>query len=193
MNHGNGSTISQSGRTALTERAVLAQTKSQRKKAIILTIRTTLLAAALALAFATTTVNAADALQSWNEGNGKQSIMGFVKRVTAKGGKDFVPPAERIAVFDNDGTLWAEQPVYFQLAFALDRVKVLAPQHPEWKDREPFSSLLKGDLKGALAGGEQAIAQIVMATHAGMTKSSRKSCVTGWRRRSTRIRGSHTS
>jgi hypothetical protein len=79
--------------------------------------------------------------------------MDFVAKVTKQGGPDFVPPAERIATFDNDGTLWAEQPLYFQFLFAIDRVKVLAPQHPEWKDKEPFASLLKGDLKGALAGG----------------------------------------
>jgi len=91
-----------------------------------------------------------------------------------------VPAPERIAVFDNDGTLWAEQPLYFQLVFALDRVKALAPQHPEWKDKEPFASLLKGDLKGALAGGEPAIFQIVMATHTGMTTEEFEKTVTDW-------------
>jgi phosphoglycolate phosphatase-like HAD superfamily hydrolase len=121
-----------------------------------------------------------DPLLSWNESKTKQSIVDFVKRVTAKGGKDFVPPAERIAVFDNDGTLWAEQPLYFQLVFALDRVKALAPQHPEWKEKEPFASLLKGDLKGALAGGEPAIFQIVMATHAGMTTEEFEKTVRDW-------------
>jgi phosphoglycolate phosphatase-like HAD superfamily hydrolase len=119
-------------------------------------------------------------LPSWNDGRAKQSIVDFVKRVSAKGGKDFVPPAERIAVFDNDGTLWAEQPMYFQLVFALDRVKALAPQHPEWKDKEPFAALLKGDLKGALAGGEPAIFQIVMATHAGMTTDEFDNNVRDW-------------
>ena len=121
-----------------------------------------------------------DPLLSWNDGKAKQSIADFVKRVSAKGGKDFVPPAERIGVFDNDGTLWAEQPLYFQLVFALDRVKALAPQHPEWKDKEPFASLLKGDLKGALAGGEPAIFQIVMATHAGMTTDEFDKNVRDW-------------
>ena len=100
---------------------------------------------------------AADALPSWNDGATKSAIVDFVAEVTTKGGKDFVPPAERIATFDNDGTLWAEQPMYFQFLFALDRVKALAPQHPEWKDKEPFASLLKGDVKGALAGGEHAL------------------------------------
>ena len=132
------------------------------------------------LAFATTLAQAADPLSSWNDGKARQSIVDFVKRVTTKGGKDFVLPAERIAVFDNDGTLWAEQPMYFQLAFALDRVKALAPQHPEWKDKEPFASLLKGNLKGALAGGEPAIFQIVMATHAGMTTEEFEKTVRAW-------------
>jgi hypothetical protein len=132
------------------------------------------------LALAATIVHATDALPSWNEGKAKQAVVDFVKRVTTKGGKDFVLPAERIAVFDNDGTLWAEQPMYFQLAFALDRVKALAPQRPEWKDKEPFASLLKGDLKGALAGGEPAIVQIVMATHAGMTTEVFEKTVRDW-------------
>ena len=100
--------------------------------------------------------------------------------VTEKGAPDFVPLAERIAVFDNDGTLWAEQPMYFFLLFALDRVKELAPQHPEWKDKEPFASLLKRDVKGALAGGEHAILEIVMATHAGMTTAEFEMIVRDW-------------
>ena len=100
---------------------------------------------------------AADPLPSWNDGAPKKAIVDFVEKVTKEGSPDFVPPAERIAMFDNDGTLWAEQPMYFQFLFALDRVKALAPQHPEWKDKEPFASLLKGDVKGALAGGEQAL------------------------------------
>jgi phosphoserine phosphatase len=100
--------------------------------------------------------------------------------VTQQGSPDFVPAAERIATFDNDGTLWAEQPIYFQLAFALDRVKVLAPQHPEWATMEPFASLLKGDLKGALAGGEAAIFQIVTVTHSGMTTDEFEQIVREW-------------
>ncbi len=110
----------------------------------------------------------------------KQEIIAFVARVTREGSPDFVPPTERIAAFDNDGTLWAEQPVYFQLLFALDRVKVLAPQHPEWKDQEPFASLLKGDTKAALAGGDHAILEIVMATHAGMTTEEFEAIVGDW-------------
>ena len=120
-------------------------------KAIIRRFLPTVLLTLTTVAFAQT-----DPLPSWNDGAAKKGIVAFVKAVTEKGSKDFVPPAERIATFDNDGTLWAEQPMYFQLAFALDRVKALAPQHPEWKDKEPFASLLKGDLKGALAGGERA-------------------------------------
>ena len=110
-----------------------------------------------------------DPLPSWNDTASKQAVVTFVEQVAKEGSQNFVPVAERIATFDNDGTLWAEQPMYFQLIFALDRVKALAPQHPEWQTKEPFASLLKGDVKDALAGGEPAIAQIVMSTHAGMT------------------------
>jgi len=119
-------------------------------------------------------------LTSWNETASKQAIIEFVKKVTTENSPQFVPPAERIAVFDNDGTLWAEQPMYFQVLFALDRVKELAPQHPEWKDQEPFASLLKGDVKGALAGGEHAILEIVMATHAGNTTEQFETIVNDW-------------
>ena len=122
----------------------------------------------------------AENLPSWNDTASKQAIVAFVEKVTKEGSADFVAPAERIAVFDNDGTLWAEQPMYFQLLFALDRVKVLAPQHPEWQTEEPFASLLKGDVKGALAGGEPAIGKIVMATHAGMTTVEFDQIVQDW-------------
>jgi phosphoglycolate phosphatase-like HAD superfamily hydrolase len=120
------------------------------------------------------------ALPSWNDGPAKQAIVDFVTKTTAAGSPDFVPPEQRIAVFDNDGTLWAEQPLYFQFLFALDRVKVLAPQHPEWKTQEPFASLLKGDTKAALAGGEHAMVEIVMATHAGMTTEEFEAIVKDW-------------
>jgi phosphoglycolate phosphatase-like HAD superfamily hydrolase len=123
---------------------------------------------------------AADRLPSWSDGNAKQSIMDFVAKVTKAGSPGFVPPATRIAAFDNDGTLWAEQPMYFQLVFALDRVKALAPQHPEWKDKEPFASLLKGDVKGALVDGEKALLEIVVATHAGMTTEEFEKIVREW-------------
>jgi len=134
-----------------------------------------------ALVFAgSATAQTRDPLPSWNDGEAKQSIIAFVAQVTKTGSPDFVPHAERIAVFDNDGTLWAEQPMYFQLLFALDRVKVLAPQHPEWKDKEPFATLLQGDVKDALAGGEHAILEIVMATHAGNTTEEFEKIVQDW-------------
>ena len=121
-----------------------------------------------------------DPLASWNDGKAKQSIIDFVARVTKKGSSEFVPRAERIATFDNDGTLWSEQPMYFQLLFAVDRVKTLAPEHPQWKDKEPFASLLKGDVKDALAGGEHAILEILMATHAGNTTEEFEKIVRNW-------------
>jgi hypothetical protein len=142
--------------------------------------RTILVAALLAAVFATTLARAADPLPSWNEGSAKQSIIGFVEKVTRPGSPDFVPVPERIAVFDNDGTLWCEQPLPTQLYFVLDRVKALAPQHPEWKEKEPFASLLKGDLKGALAGGDRALLELVMATHAGMTTAEFEQIVKDW-------------
>src|SRR5688572_4309463 len=124
--------------------------------------------------------HAQDPLPSWADAAPKKAIMAFVDRVTKQDSSEFVPTAERIATFDNDGTLWAEQPIYFQLAFALDRVKVLAALHPEWKDKEPFASLLRGDLKGALAGGEPIIGQLVMVTHAGMTTHEFEKIVSDW-------------
>ena len=121
-----------------------------------------------------------DPLPAWNAGPAKATIIEFVAKVTKQGSPDFVPPAERIAVFDNDGTLWAEQPMYSQLLFALDRVKALASQHPEWKEKEPFASLLRGDVKGALAGGEHAILEILAATHVGMTTEEFTQIVKDW-------------
>jgi phosphoserine phosphatase len=135
---------------------------------------------ALTLIIATTAVRAADELPSWNDGKAKQAIVSFVQKVITPGSKDFVPPAARIATFDNDGTLWAEQPMYFQLFFAVDRVKALAPQHPEWKTKEPFASILKGDMKAALAGGDRALIDILMATHAGMTTDEFETIVNNW-------------
>jgi hypothetical protein len=139
-----------------------------------------ILIALVAFLFAAVVALAQDPLPSWNDSPAKKAIVEFVGKVTKQGSPDFVPPAERIATFDNDGTLWAEQPMYFQLIFALDRVKTLAPQHPEWKTREPFASLLKGDVKGALAGGEKAIGEIVMYTHAGMTTDEFEQIVKEW-------------
>ncbi|MDO6761987.1 HAD family phosphatase [Agarivorans sp. 1_MG-2023] len=119
-------------------------------------------------------------LASWNEGKAKQSVMAFVENVVNTDSADFVPPSERIAVFDNDGTLWAEQPMYFQLFFAIDRIKALAPEHPEWKTKEPFASVLKGDMEGVLAGGEHAILELVMASHAGMSTTEFEVIVNAW-------------
>ncbi|HEU4431324.1 MAG TPA: HAD family hydrolase [Myxococcota bacterium] len=129
---------------------------------------------------ATAAAAATDPLPSWNDGATKQSIVSFVERVTKPGGPDFVPVPERIATFDNDGSLWAEQPMYFQAFFVFDRVKTLAPQHPEWKDKEPFASVLRGDVRSALAGGEHALLEMVMATHAGMTSQEFEKIVTAW-------------
>jgi hypothetical protein len=122
----------------------------------------------------------ADPLPSWNAGKTKQAIIRFIEDVTQQGGPHYVRPEERIATFDNDGTLWSEQPMNFQLLFALDRVKELAPQHPEWKSQEPFASLLQGNVKQTLAGGEKAILEVVMATHAGMTTEQFEQIVRDW-------------
>ncbi len=123
---------------------------------------------------------AADPLPSWNDSAPKQAIIAFVEKVTKEGSTDFVAAPERIATFDNDGTLWAEQPIYFQFAFMFDRVKALAPRHPEWKTKEPFASLLKGDVKGALAGGEKGLMEMMAATHTGMTSDEFSQVVTDW-------------
>jgi len=119
-------------------------------------------------------------LPSWNDGATKQSILGFVEKVTTEGSPSFVPVPERIATFDNDGTLWCEQPVPVQVYFALDRVKALVSQHTEWKTQEPFASLLKGDLRATLAAGEAALLEVVMATHAGMTTAEFGRIVEDW-------------
>jgi phosphoglycolate phosphatase-like HAD superfamily hydrolase len=123
---------------------------------------------------------AADALPSWNDGKAKQSILAFVEKVTTPASPDFVPPAERIATFDNDGTLWTEHPMYTQLAFALDRIKALAPKHPEWKTTQPFKAVLDNDLKALAAGGEKRMVELVMASHAGMSTAGFEAIVTGW-------------
>jgi len=121
-----------------------------------------------------------DPLPSWNDGPAKQAITRFVADTTKEGSPKFVPPAERIAVFDNDGTLWAEQPLYFQLLFGLDRIKVLAPQHPEWKTTEPFKSILEGHAEQALAQGDKAILEVMMVSHAGMTTDQFNDTVRKW-------------
>jgi len=119
-------------------------------------------------------------LPSWNEGSAKQSIVNFVRAVTTAGGPQFVKPEERIAVFDNDGTLWSEQPMYFQLAFVLDRLKAMAPQHPEWKDNPLVAAVLAGDMKAVAAGGVRGILELATITHAGMTTDEFAKIVQDW-------------
>jgi len=121
-----------------------------------------------------------DPLPSWNNGPAKAAIHEFVHRVTLQSSPDFVPPSERIATFDNDGTLWTEQPLYIQLAFVFDRIRELAPQHPEWKTQEPYKSVLAGDFKQALAGGEKAVVELVLASHTGMTTDEFAAIVARW-------------
>ena len=134
----------------------------------------------LSLALIGARIAAADPLPSWNDTETKKAIVGFVDKVTTAGSPDYVVPAERVAVFDNDGTLWSEQPAYFQAFYIVDRIKALAPEHPEWKEKEPFASILKGDLKSALAGGEKAILELAMATHAGITSEEFHTIVSDW-------------
>src|SRR5918999_5176480 len=121
-----------------------------------------------------------DPLPSWNDGAAKSAIVDFVEAVTTDGGPEYVPPAERIATFDNDGTLWAEQPIYFQFAFAFDRVKALEPQHPEWKETQPFKAILEGDLAALMASGQKGLLEIIAATHAGMTTEEFSAIVADW-------------
>jgi len=123
---------------------------------------------------------AADPLPSWNDGPSKNAIVSFVKDVTSKRSDTYVPPAERIAVFDNDGTLWAEQPLYFQFIFAMDRVKALAPQHPEWQTTDPFKSVLSNDLHGVLAGGNEGLVKLLAATHTGVSAEEFDAVVHDW-------------
>jgi len=126
------------------------------------------------------TVAVADPLPSWNEGASKKSIIDFILRTTKEGSSDFVPVADRIACFDNDGTLWTEKPYPFQLFFVIDRIKAMAPQHPVWKDKQPYKGILNGDLKSAMAGGEKALVEIMMTTHAGMTTDEFDKTVKDW-------------
>ncbi len=121
-----------------------------------------------------------DPLPSWNDSASKQTIVAFVESVTTQGSADFVTPSERIAVFDNDGTLWSEQPLYFQALFIFDRIESLAPANPEWESQEPFASVLKGDFAKALAGGEHALLELAMATHAGMTTDEFQQVADEW-------------
>jgi len=139
----------------------------------------TLVAAVLAAAWSTAFAQG-DPLPSWNEGAPKKAIVDFVTRVTTQCSPDFVPAEARIATFDNDGTLWCEHPFYFEVAFAFDRVKAMAPQHPEWKTKEPFRSLLKGDVAAAVKGGMKGLLAVIAATHSGMTVTAFEDIVREW-------------
>lgn len=121
-----------------------------------------------------------DPLPSWNDTAPKKALVAFVKKTTTPESPDFIPPAERIATFDNDGTLWVEQPNYVQGFFLVDRIKALAPRHPEWRKKEPFASLLNSETQGKLPGGEKAITELIMATHAGMTNDEFTKIVADW-------------
>ena len=144
-------------------------------------IRAIHLAVGLVVLFVTTAVAwADDTLPSWNDGAAKSAIVAFVVRVTQEGSPDFVPPAQRIATFDNDGTLWSEQPAYFQLAFAFYRIKVMAPKHPEWKDKQPYKAVLEGDMQALAAAGEKGLLELMALTHAGMTTDEFATAVADW-------------
>ena len=123
---------------------------------------------------------AQDPLPSWKEGKTKQQIFGFVRDVTIASSPHFVPPRERIATFDNDGTLWSEQPAYFQLLFAMDRVKALAPKHSEWKEQQPFKAVLENDMAALAASGKQGLLELIMASHSGMTTAEFEKMVKDW-------------
>ncbi len=161
------------------------------------TARNTIIASPLIIAVATlvgvlaltTTIARADDLStalgtgplpSWNDAATKQAIVDFVGKVTKEGSTNFVPVPERVATFDNDGTLWCEQPMYFQFLFALDRVKVLAPKHPEWKNKQPFKAVLEGDMKAVAATGVKGMLEIVAVTHAGMSTAEFEEIVKDW-------------
>jgi phosphoglycolate phosphatase-like HAD superfamily hydrolase len=134
----------------------------------------------LCAALAQRATAADDPLPSWNDCAAKRAVIDFVGRVTKEGGPDYVPPAERIATFDNDGTLWCEKPMYFQALFALDRVKALSDKHPEWKTTEPFKSVLDGNDKELAALGQRALIDVVETTHSGMSVSEFETLVRDW-------------
>lgn len=144
------------------------------------TVLAGLFAATIAAAAPLPALAQSSPLSSWNDGPARKAITDFVAKVTREGGPDYVAPAARIAVFDNDGTLWAEQPAYFQLLFAMDRVKALAPQHPEWKDKQPFKAVLEGDMKALAESGAHGVAELVMASHAGMSTEEFEKIASDW-------------
>ncbi len=145
-----------------------------------LAVLPTLFGPLLSMSARAQTGTSASLLTSWNDGAAKQVILNFVTAVTREGSPDFVPSAKRIAVFDNDGTLWSEHPMYVQLAFVLDRVKAMSPQHPEWKDKQPFKAVLEGDMKTLAESGERGLLELGMATHAGMTTEEFEKIVSDW-------------
>jgi phosphoglycolate phosphatase-like HAD superfamily hydrolase len=126
------------------------------------------------------TVTGGNPLPSWNDGPPRTAVIDFVQRVTTEGSPDFVPEPERIAVFDNDGTLWSEKPAYFQLLFAIDRIRQMAPQHPEWRTQQPFKAVLDNDMEAIAKSGEKGLLQLVMASHAGMTTVQFEQTVRDW-------------
>src|SRR4030042_766163 len=152
-------------------RPYLGQGGSYFRTCVLLAMGPAILAGRVALA---------DPLPSGNEASARQVIIEFVRRVTDKSSPQYVPPEQRIATFDNDGTLWSEQPMYFQAFFTLDRVKALAPQHPEWKDRQPFKAILENDTKALVASGEKGVLEILMASHAGVTTEEFEGIVRDW-------------
>jgi hypothetical protein len=155
---------------------ILLQSLISRRRWLAAAALSSLLAACAPMRGAST----ADPLPSWNAGVNKQRIVDFVRAVSTEGSKDFVPAPERIAVFDNDGTLWLEYPMYTQLKFVLDRIRETAPQHPEWKDKEPFKSVIAGDMKGAMASGEKGLFEMLLAAQSGMSTDQFQSLVRQW-------------
>ena len=154
--------------------------KNKFKKSLFLFFTETAIISILFLNLTASVIASDDPLPSWNDGQNKHAIVEFVSAVSDPDNKNFVPSNERIAVFDNDGTLWAEQPLYFQLLFAIDRIKELAPDHPEWKHTQPFKAVLENDLESALSGGTHSILELVMASHAGNTTEEFADIVRAW-------------
>ncbi len=153
----------------MNQRMLFGQSKRNLRIILLLTISLLLAGAALA-----------DPLPSWNDGPAKQAIAEFVRTVTDKSSPNYVPPDERVAAFDNDGTLWSEQPTYFQFFFVFDRVKALAPQHPEWRERQPFKAVLENDMKALAASGEKGLMELAITTQTGMTTGEFEVLVKDW-------------
>jgi phosphoserine phosphatase len=149
-------------------------------RSLIRACQATFLVVAAMVAIASVAIAETDPLPSWNDGATKAAIIAFVDVTTDKSSPHFVPPAERIATFDNDGTLLPSHPMYTQLAFALDRIKAMAPQHPDWKDKQPFKAVLDNDMETLAAGGEKGMVELVMASHAGMSTAEFGEIVKDW-------------